>query len=129
VNRVVLDASAVLAYLWQEHGWEQVERSLVAETVLISAVNLSEVASKALERGMDENTVREMLGNLDMQEVPFDSESAWACALLRTQTKVLGLSLADRACLALAQARGIAAVTADRSWLQLRPGIQVESIR
>lgn len=129
MRRVVLDASAVLAYLWKEKGWLQVEKHLLEETVLISSVNLAEVASKALERGMDLDLVREMLGNLGMQEISFDSESAWACAFLRLPTKPLGLSLGDRACLALAQANGISAVTADQSWLKLSAPIPVECIR
>ena len=129
MSRVVLDASAVLAYLWKEKGWSQVEKHLLREPVLISSVNLAEVASKALERGMDIDVIREMLGNLGMQEIPFGPELAWACALLRLQTKALGLSLGDRACLALAQAHGTTAVTADQSWLKLPTQIPIECIR
>ena len=104
MSQVVLDASAVLAYVWKEKGWSKVEQHLLSESVLISSVNLAEVASKAFERGMDPKIAREMLANLGMQEVVFDSEAAWDCALLRVPTRQLGLSLGDRACLALAGA-------------------------
>lgn len=111
----MLDASAVLAYLWKEKGWSKVERHLLSERALISSVNLAEVASKALERGMAPQVAREMLNNLGMQEVAFDSETAWECAILCLPTRQLGLSLGDRACLALAGATGSTAVTADQS--------------
>jgi ribonuclease VapC len=129
LSQVVLDASAVLAYLWKEKGWSKVEQHLLSESVLISSVNLAEVASKALERGMDQQVAREMLANLGMQEIAFDSGAAWKCALLRVPTRQLGLSLGDRACLALASATGSTAVTADQSWKKLATKVMIECIR
>jgi len=129
LSQVVLDASAVLAYLWKEKGWSKVEQHLLSESALISSVNLAEVASKALERGMDPQMAREVLANLGMQEVVFDSEAAWECALLRVPTRQLGLSLGDRACLALAGATRSTAVTADQSWKKFSTKITIECIR
>ena len=92
----VLDASAVLAYLWKENGWETVEAILLADQAIISTVNVSEVASKALERGFTETEARHLIENLGMQEVDFDQQQSWRAASLRNATKSLGLSLAGR---------------------------------
>ena len=125
----VLDASVVLAYLWKENGWERVEQVLLSEPTLISAVNVAEVACKALERGIPEAKARPMIDNLGMDQHGFDQEMSWRTALLRSSTRAWGLSLGDRACLALAQRQEYVALTADKSWLELDVGIQIECIR
>jgi PIN domain nuclease of toxin-antitoxin system len=124
-----LDASAVLAYLWKESGWEDVETILLTDKALMSVVNVSEVACKAIERGFSEAEGRELVGNLGLQPVDFDLAQAWRAASLRMSTKALGLSLGDRACLALAESQAAVAVTADRAWLGLQIGITIKSIR
>ncbi len=126
---IVLDASALIAYLWKEQGWQNVEKHLLGQSVLISVVNVYEVAAKAMERGVDEATTRDIIEALDLQQMDFVARSVWDCARLRVKTKVLGLSLGDRACLALAQSQDCAAVTADKAWLKLNLGIQIECIR
>lgn len=125
----VLDASAVLAYLWRETGWERVEQVLLSESSLISVVNVTEVACKALERGIPEAKARPMIDNLGMNQHDFDREMAWTTARLRSSKRAWGLSLGDRACLSLAQSRECVALTADKSWLELDIGIQIECIR
>ena len=61
--------------------------------------------------------------------VPFDAEQAYAADGLRTSTRERGLSLADRACLALALQLGAPVLTADRAWEGLVPGVGLEWIR
>jgi PIN domain nuclease of toxin-antitoxin system len=56
---------------------------------------------------------------LNLEIVGFDGDAAIVAAELRTSTKHLGLSLGDRACLAAAQSRGLAVLTADRTWAKL----------
>jgi ribonuclease VapC len=124
-----MDASAVLAYLWKEPGWEAVEKHLLADEAIISTVNVTEVACKILEKGFAEQQARLVIRNLGMVEVEFDSQQAWRAAELRASTRAWGLSLGDRACLALAQDRDIVAVTADRSWLETKIGVSIELIR
>jgi len=129
LSAYALDASGVLAYLWRESGWEVVEQALLTAPVLISTVNLTEVACKMLERGFLESDGCRLIESLGMKPIDFDSEQAWRTAALRSSTRQWGLSLGDRACLALAQSQGIVALTADRAWLDLQIGIEVESIR
>lgn len=125
--RVVLDASALLALLNDEPGARVVEEAL--PEALLSAVNLAEVASILVGGGMEESGVRNLLLDLGLTVVVFDEAAAFGTAALRPATKALGLSLGDRACLALARAEGVPALTADRAWTKAEVGVKVELIR
>jgi PIN domain nuclease of toxin-antitoxin system len=127
VSDVVLDASALLAVLGAEPGAERVERRL--EGACIGAVNLSEVVAKLIDDGVPEAEVRRAIGRLELDVHVFDAQHAYAAGVLREATRALGLSLGDRACLALAQSLGAPALTADRSWSQLNVGIAIEVVR
>lgn len=126
-SRVVLDASALLALLNSERGSQPVAASLPGAA--ISAVNISEVVAKLTDAGMPEKAVRLALTGLGLEIYPFDEESAYAAGLLRKETKKAGLSLADRACLALAQRLSIGALTTDRGWRALKLGVKIQVIR
>lgn len=128
MSKWVLDASALLALLNNEPGAEQVMAALL-EGAAISAVNLSEVTAKLADVGMPEAEIRQALGPLPMEVVSFDAESAYQTGLLRVQTREAGLSLGDRACLALAKQLGNPALTAERAWGRLKSDIQVRLIR
>ncbi|MGI8866278.1 MAG: type II toxin-antitoxin system VapC family toxin, partial [Rubrobacteraceae bacterium] len=100
VNRV-LDASALLAWLREEPGAENVERAL--DGARISAVNLSEVLQKSLAAGLtpaETSPLPEDLSTLGLSVVDFRTREAGVAAELWSVTRSLGLSLADRACLA-----------------------------
>ena len=114
----VLDASALLALLQQEPGAETVETLL--EEAVISSVNWSEVVHKSLDRGVELDNLREDLEALGLNIAPFDVEDAEVAAALRRGTAELGLSLADRACLALASRLSIPALTTDSAWAELQ---------
>lgn len=115
----VLDASAVLAVLNGEPGEKKVV-PLLAESA-ISAVNLTEVAAKLLEAGMEEGEAQIAVSVLGIGEiVDFTKDSAWEAARLRPLTKQYGLSLGDRACLALSMRLKVPAVTADKEWSKLK---------
>jgi ribonuclease VapC len=129
----VVDASALLAYLNDEAGADAVEATLVRGSA-ISAVNLAEVLSKLAEIGEDPHEVSEDLrrrGLLDgkLAVFPLTADDAVMIASLHRGTKAHGLSLGDRACLALARRLGVPAVTADRAWSRLKVGVKVEAIR
>lgn len=126
MTEFVLDASAVIAFLQGEPGAQQVEGALF-EAVL-SAVNLVEVAQWVMEvRG--EAAARLELQGLPCQVVDFDETQALEAAALRRTTRARGLSLGDRACLALAKLRGLPVLTADRAWTQVDAGVEIVLIR
>jgi ribonuclease VapC len=129
----VLDASALLAFLFQEPGAEKVTASLV-ETCAISAINYAEALSKLSDHGQDvgqaaERMARQGLTGTALVVFPVEESQAREIARLRERTRPAGLSLADRACLALANSLKLPVLTADRGWLSLDLGIDVRSIR
>lgn len=123
----VLDSSAILAAVLQEEGASRVD-DLIDDSVVLS-INASEVVSKLLDKGLDDREVAARYRILRLDVVPFDESLALAAGLLRTATRYKGLSLGDRACLALAIRDNATAVTADRSWAGLDVGCQIEVIR
>lgn len=78
---------------------------------------------------MSERAIRQALEPLGLEIVPFDEEQAYTAGLLRVATKGTGLSLGDRGCLSLAQRLNCPALTADRSWLDLSIGANINVIR
>lgn len=123
----VLDASAVLAFLFREPGHERVAAELASSS--LSAVNLSEVLGRFARDGHDVHLVARRLVEHGVEIVPFEEDDAALAARLRPTTDPLGLSLGDRACLALAQARGVPALTADHAWCELSIGVDIVVIR
>jgi ribonuclease VapC len=95
----------------------------------ISAVNLSETIAKFVERGYSPDDIEQNIGAMKFDVRPFDRAQAERAGLLRAATLRRGLSLGDRACLALAAELGRAAVTADKAWAGLDIDIPIEFIR
>ena len=125
--RYVLDASAVLAYLQQEMGYEKVREALEAGAV-VSTVNLAEVYAKVIDKGLTLEGVATRLKALGLSSLPVTEEDARRSALLYPAARTLGLSLADRVCLALALRLNLPALTADQGWREFGD-VQVELIR
>lgn len=127
MSEVVLDTSALLAYLHNEPGADLVEPHL--EGAMVSTVNWAEVAQKALERGVAVERLRADIEALGLSLVPFGVVDAEAAARLWAETRYRGLSLGDRACLALGVVRGLSVLTADRAWRELDLGIPIQVVR
>jgi ribonuclease VapC len=127
VSEVVLDAPALMAVLREEPGGAAVEA--VLDSAAISAVNLSEVQAKLVERGTPADLAWEWLVDLELDVVSFDTAQAKVAADLRSLTRVRGLSFADCACLAVARTLVLPAMTADRAWADLALDIEVRPIR
>lgn len=123
--KAVLDASALLAWLQDEPGAEEIEGELADSA--ISSVNWSEVLQKSLAYGVDITGLRADLEALGLAIVPFDADSAEQAARLWTPGS--GLSLADRACLALGIQQDAPVRTADRLWTQVATGATVKLLR
>lgn len=128
VEPVVLDASAVLAYLQKEAGGEEVRREIAAGA-WISSVNLSEVYVKLAAQGVDFEASGARLIALGLQPLPFSEEDALLSARLYPRTRPSGLSFGARACLSLARRLERPALTADRAWAKLSLGVEVRVIR
>ena len=123
----VLDASALLALLFAEPGAETVA-NVIAEGAVISTINLSEVAALLVRHGHDpEETLAPVREQVSV--VAFTADDALTAAKLSTVTAPKGLSLGDRACLALAKRLATRAVTAERAWTQLDLDVRIELIR
>ncbi len=113
----VLDASAILTVINGETGFSTVQNLL--QQSVASAVNMSEVIAKLQERGGTDAAIMAILSDFNVQIVAFDEEQAIAAGMLRNKTRKRGLSLGDRACLALATSRNAIAVTTDKAWMDL----------
>jgi ribonuclease VapC len=129
MSDVVLDASAVLAYLNEEPGADRVAPLLEQGGAVISSVNWAETAGRLLALGLPEATAREILRSLELRVLPLDQETAWLAATLLPPTRPFGLSLGDRCCLALGLRLGLPVMTADRVWEQAGVGVEVRVIR
>jgi len=123
----VLDASALLAVILNEPG-EEIVRSLTREAC-ISSVNAAEVLTRCLEKGIPVTEAEAFLWAEHIDIIDFDLSFARVAAELRAATKSFGLSLADRACIALALHRKATILTADRIWGKLDLGCAVQLIR
>lgn len=129
----VLDASALLAYLGEEPGTDRVADAIAAG-VAMSTVNIAETLSTLAGRGHDASQVTKDLidrGLLDgaITIEPLTLADAVEIARLRPLTRDAGLSLADRACLALAGRLSAPTLTADQAWIGLDHGVEVRLVR
>lgn len=127
MNSVVFDSSALIAHICGEKGADYVENYL--ENSVISSVNYSEFITFMLERGATSEKAEEIFSELAVEIIVFDEYQAIITSELRSKTKSKGLSLGDRACLALAKSRKIPVVTADKIWSKLDIGVDVKLIR
>jgi len=127
MNKVLLDSSALLVLIHREHGIEVVE-SFIGHAAM-SAVNYAEVISKLVEIGVPAKEAALLVLDLLQEIIPFDQESAMIAGRLRFETRALGLSLGDRACLATAEAHGLDVVTADKIWGKLKTSFKIVLVR
>jgi ribonuclease VapC len=127
VSRVVLDASALLAVLFQERGAEIVEKRVAGAA--ISTVNYSEVLKKAVEKGGTLEAAASVVRSLQLDIVPFEEWNAREAARLYPATKDKGLSFVDRACLALAMELKAVLYTADRRLAESDGPIRIVLVR
>jgi len=128
MNRIVLDASALLTVLNRESGSDKLTPQLLSAAAS-STVNLAEVQSKLVDRGLTPQDAWEATLSPIREAVAFSADHARVYGNLVSVTRPLGLSLGDRACLALALELKAPVYTADRSWKNLRLGLSIHVIR
>lgn len=126
---MLLDASAVLAFLQAEPGHEAVQDALHAQPCLVSAANQAEVIAKLLDRGLAPEDVQAILADLGYTVVEVTAEDGFQAGFLRAATRRHGLSLGDRLCLSTAARLGIPVLTADREWLALGLPLDIRCLR
>lgn len=126
MDEVVVDASAILAAIQQEPGCEAI---WTHGRLTISAVNLAEARTKLVDRGFTREAADMSIELFNMTVVPFGEADAVATAELRRSTRSAGLSLGDRACLALAASRNVVVLTTDRAWQTVDVPVQIEIMR
>jgi ribonuclease VapC len=123
----VLDSSAIIAWLRDEPGRATVDDQIRSATV--SAVNLAEVVGKLVDKGLSPEEAVATASEIPCDVEPFDRALALAAGALRAETRRHGLSLGDRACLALAKREELPAITADRAWAQVEVGVEIRMLR
>jgi ribonuclease VapC len=117
----------VIALIRQEEGWEVIRERL--HHSVISTVNISEVIHKMVEKGTPLEKASWIIRGLQIESAPFDDEQALLTASLHQPTRKHGVSLGDRACLALGLSRGWPVLTGDRRWRDLDVRVKVELFR
>jgi ribonuclease VapC len=128
MNKVILDSSALLALIKNEEGSSIVEGLL--GSVVMSSVNVSEVAAILLDSEMSVEQSSEAIEPFVDYIIDFDFEYSVLCADLKKPTKHLGLSLGDRACIALGIKLKLPIYTADKIWSELNlENLNVKLIR
>jgi ribonuclease VapC len=128
MNKVVLDASAILAMLNDEPGAEKITPELLSRATT-SAVNLAEVQTILVRKGGDPDESWALAVDPIPDVEPFTAEQARIAGTLIQKTRSLGLSLGDRACLALAIALDAPVYTTDQLWRKLRLGVPIHVLR
>ena len=127
MSDVILDASAIIAFIKPEPGHEHVAPVIVGARV--PALIIAEVCSWLTQRGVTLAAIEEGFGYFAFRVETFDATRAISTGALIARTRHRGLSLADRACLALAMELRLPVVTADRAWADLDLGIDIRLIR
>jgi ribonuclease VapC len=123
----LLDASTVLAVILGEKG--SADAAILLNGAYISTVNQSEVLRKLVDQGLTIDDAKSEFDRFELECVDFDERQSMETARLRTFTRHLGMSFADRACLALANIKKIPVYTADKRWAEFDFGIDIRMIR
>ena len=128
---IVLDASAILAFLQGEPGDDVVRQALHDGQCLVSAANQAEVIAKALDRGASPEAIQNVLSDLAYTVIDVKAEDGVQAGWMRETTRKMGLSLGDRLCLAVAQRLKAQVLTADRPWLSVADslGLNIRCVR
>lgn len=128
MSACLLDASALLALLQDEPGADIVARAMRSGEAIVS-VNLGEACAKLCDGGLSDEEIDQVLGGLQVAVLDFGPVDARVSGVLRRLTRARGLSLGDRACLAIAVQGSLTVLTADAAWVGLVSGVDVVPIR
>jgi len=127
MNDIILDASAIIAVLKREPGAERV--AAVAEGARVSALTVAEIATWLTMEGVQADQANTAINLFRLTVEPFHQKRALAAGFLVAKTRHRGLSLGDRACLALALELNLPVMTGDRAWRDLDIGVDIRMFR
>lgn len=128
MSSAVLDASVILAILFQEPGADTMTDEIMTGAVA-STVNLAEVQSKLVKRGHDPDRAWKDALLLETDPEPYTADQAKIAGSLIAKTEKYGLSLGDRSCLALAISLKAPVYTTEQAWRNLNVGVPIHVIR
>jgi ribonuclease VapC len=111
----------------REDGWE--EAKAVIPGGIVSSLIYAEIVTRLTLRGGSASKIDHAWEELECAVEPFTAKRARTAGLLVAATRERGLSLADRACLALGLELGLPVFTTDRVWAGLTVGADVRLIR
>ena len=128
MSSAVLDASVILAILFQERGADRMTDEIMSGAVS-STINLAEVQGKLVKMGHDPDRAWKDALLLESEPEPFTADQAKIAGSLIAKTEKYGLSLGDRSCLALAIALKAPVYTTEQAWKNLKVGVPIHVIR
>jgi PIN domain nuclease of toxin-antitoxin system len=115
MSKVIFDSSALIALFAKETGYDFIKKHM--KDAIISSVNIAEVYKYCIEsQNLTKNEAKSLIKLADIKIIDFCDEQALITAEIISKTKKYGLSLGDRACLALAILRNHPVITCDRIW-------------
>ena len=125
---LILDASALIAFIRKEPGGEAVKNQIIKTESFISVVNLTEAKGKLV--GAGDFTPQQVESELEqlsalIEPLAYDLEQANLAAWWYVRKNPYQLSLGDCACLGAAEARGLEVLTAEQRWKKL-PNLRVK---
>lgn len=129
MSKVILDTSALLAYLFEEEGADKVAPILEEGRGVIGSANYAELVTKLVDENMPMEEILAVISSLELEFIPQDEQQARLTGELRAVSKKFGLSLGDRACLALGLVTGLPIMTADQAWQEIPVKINLLIIR
>lgn len=127
MTRMVFDASVVTAILKKEPGADIGERYI--DHACLNVVNYAEITTVLARQGHTNTAIRKAVAPFIKCVVPMEPEMAFLAGTLESHTKPYGLSLSDRACLALAIIKKLPVLTGDTIWAELDLPVKVSLIR
>ena len=123
MSKIVFDASAIIALFAQEKGYKLIQNHL--KDAIISSVNIAEVYKYCVDtRNLTGDEAKDVMKMLDIKIIDFNKEHALITANLVSKTKQYGLSLGDRACIALALHGNHSVITCDSIWQKIDVGVK-----
>jgi PIN domain nuclease of toxin-antitoxin system len=117
-NNVVLDSSALLALIQNEPGAEIIKPLL--NVTVMSTINVAESLTVLQRTNIPTQEALSLINDIVNMIVPFDLEQARHVAELQSHLQHKGLSLGDRACIALGVKLQASIYTADKAWSELK---------